>query len=514
MLIDEAWHLVGRPETGEYANDLARRARHLGLVLIVMCQQLSDFDTEHGLALLQNSTMQLLLAQHPNEIPFIRDALQLSDREAASSSAAEDRQGQPRPDAVDQRHPRPRPRRAARRPDRVLGLHLRPEPRSRSATPRSPGTTATRGRRSPRSPARHPRAPRRPAPRDAPARGGRDSDERRGSRRRPPPRPPASPDVIDRSPAGDPIAAAAPRRPAARAASRRSRGRARAAAGGLRPVRRRGREHVSYLHRAARARRRAGARARVRHRRPDRRARRLRRRATRALAARGGRAASPPVCRPAACTRSRRGRRCACCATGPRLHAELRPRRRRAACSSMRARAHALTVVDCGTLPREADRLALAHASHVAWVLPATRAASRRARARLDAVAPDPPGRELLVARRDARAAQGRRCATLQAPRRATRRHADPASPTCPACTRRDRRRARAAAGRAAGDPRGARAMTPRTRRDRRRSDRAAARCASADRHARTTRASPRTPAACRLAMRSPAISPRRGRAS
>jgi type IV secretory pathway VirB4 component len=82
MLIDEAWHIVGRPETGEYANDLARRARHLGLVLIVMSQQLSDFDTEHGLALLQNSTMQMLLAQHPNEIAFIQQALRLSDEEA------------------------------------------------------------------------------------------------------------------------------------------------------------------------------------------------------------------------------------------------------------------------------------------------------------------------------------------------------------------------------------------------------------------------------------------------
>jgi hypothetical protein len=30
MLIDEAWHLISRPETGAYANNLARRARHLG----------------------------------------------------------------------------------------------------------------------------------------------------------------------------------------------------------------------------------------------------------------------------------------------------------------------------------------------------------------------------------------------------------------------------------------------------------------------------------------------------
>jgi hypothetical protein len=83
LLIDEAWHLVGRRETGEYANDLARRARHLGLFLVVISQQLSDFSTEHGLALIRNSTMQLLLNQHPDEIPFVRDALQLSEEEAA-----------------------------------------------------------------------------------------------------------------------------------------------------------------------------------------------------------------------------------------------------------------------------------------------------------------------------------------------------------------------------------------------------------------------------------------------
>jgi hypothetical protein len=83
MLIDEAWHLISRPETGEYANNLARRARHLGLVLIVMSQQLSDFDTDYGVALLGNCSQQLLLSQNPKEIPFIADTLQLSEREAA-----------------------------------------------------------------------------------------------------------------------------------------------------------------------------------------------------------------------------------------------------------------------------------------------------------------------------------------------------------------------------------------------------------------------------------------------
>src|SRR5215210_3330082 len=147
MLIDEAWHVVGRAQTGEYANDLARRARHLGLVLIVMSQQLSDFDTEHGLALLQNSTMQMLLAQHPNELPFIRSALQLSDEEArlvgrlkTSRAATRSCCGSTEPAAA-AASPCASARRStgALRPTRV--------PTRRCATPSSPSTPTTRGPR-------------------------------------------------------------------------------------------------------------------------------------------------------------------------------------------------------------------------------------------------------------------------------------------------------------------------------------------------------------------------------
>ena len=140
MLIDEAWHLISRPETGAYANNLARRARHLGLVLIVMSQQLSDFDTEHGVALLGNSSQQLLLAQNPKEIPFIAETRAALRARSRRAGAPEDRQGSPRPDAVAQRHPRSRQGRAPSRPDRVLGLHLRPDrggdARGRDRTPR------------------------------------------------------------------------------------------------------------------------------------------------------------------------------------------------------------------------------------------------------------------------------------------------------------------------------------------------------------------------------------------
>ena len=62
---------------------------------------------------------------------------------------------------------------------------------------------------------------------------------------------------------------------------------------------------------------------------------------------------------------------------------------------------YALTVIDCGTLAREADQVALGKASHVAWVLPASGA--RRAWQVLKAVHPYPASSELIVARHDER---------------------------------------------------------------------------------------------------------------
>ena len=151
MLIDEAWHLIRRDETGEYANDLARRARHLGLALIVMSQQLSDFNTDYGKALVRNSAQQLLLAQNPQEIPFIAATVELSEREANELGRLKTVKG---------RHAQMLWLNGARGhgkvtlrvgPERVLGVHLRSRPRSRSATRRSPSTTGTCGRRSTRS---------------------------------------------------------------------------------------------------------------------------------------------------------------------------------------------------------------------------------------------------------------------------------------------------------------------------------------------------------------------------
>ena len=71
--------------------------------------------------------------------------------------------------------------------------------------------------------------------------------------------------------------------------------------------------------------------------------------------------------------------------------------------------AHRLTVIDCGMLGRHADLVALAGATHVAWVLPATADGIRRAR-RVLAAAPDVGAKQLVVGRRDVRQCKASLC--------------------------------------------------------------------------------------------------------
>jgi Flp pilus assembly CpaE family ATPase len=85
-------------------------------------------------------------------------------------------------------------------------------------------------------------------------------------------------------------------------------------------------------------------------------------------------------------------------AAGPRFTAECAAEGIKLLLDQARER-YALTVIDCGTLARDADRVALARASHVAWVLPATVSAVRRAGRVLDAITLHVPGDEVLVAR-------------------------------------------------------------------------------------------------------------------
>lgn len=62
--------------------------------------------------------------------------------------------------------------------------------------------------------------------------------------------------------------------------------------------------------------------------------------------------------------------------------------------------AHALTVVDCGTLSRAIEQQALGLATHIAWLLPATISGLRRAERVLDVV-DGLDATEILIARHD-----------------------------------------------------------------------------------------------------------------
>jgi hypothetical protein len=81
LVIDEAWKLVERRATGEWVNEIARRSRHLGLFLVAISQQLSDFAGAYGKALLRNATQLMFLRQAPDELAYIQDAARLSDAE-------------------------------------------------------------------------------------------------------------------------------------------------------------------------------------------------------------------------------------------------------------------------------------------------------------------------------------------------------------------------------------------------------------------------------------------------
>jgi hypothetical protein len=78
LVIDEAWKLIERPSTGRWFNEFCRRSRHYALWLIAISQQLSDFDNEHGRALLANAAMRLFLRQEARELAYVKDTLNLT----------------------------------------------------------------------------------------------------------------------------------------------------------------------------------------------------------------------------------------------------------------------------------------------------------------------------------------------------------------------------------------------------------------------------------------------------
>jgi DNA helicase HerA-like ATPase len=84
LAIDECWKLTERPSTGRWFNEFCRRSRHWAVWLIAISQQISDFDTEYGKALLANAKMRVTGRQEARELAKMREALgNTEERETA-----------------------------------------------------------------------------------------------------------------------------------------------------------------------------------------------------------------------------------------------------------------------------------------------------------------------------------------------------------------------------------------------------------------------------------------------
>jgi hypothetical protein len=94
LVVDEAWKLIERPATGRWFNEFCRRSRHYALWLIAISQQLSDFDNEHGKALLTNAAMRLFLRQEARELTYVKDTLKLTDESIDAISSLRTVRGQ------------------------------------------------------------------------------------------------------------------------------------------------------------------------------------------------------------------------------------------------------------------------------------------------------------------------------------------------------------------------------------------------------------------------------------
>ncbi|HEY9868116.1 MAG TPA: hypothetical protein V6D08_02825 [Candidatus Obscuribacterales bacterium] len=85
-IIDEAATLMRFKAGARLLDDLSRRARHYGMMLVSITQQLKDFfkQAEQADSVVKNSHMKLILRQDPSDLKMLKEALRMSDAEIAA----------------------------------------------------------------------------------------------------------------------------------------------------------------------------------------------------------------------------------------------------------------------------------------------------------------------------------------------------------------------------------------------------------------------------------------------
>jgi len=82
LIVDEAWHLMKYPDSALFLNSVAKRARKYFLGLTTITQDVEDFlATELGQAIINNSSVKILMKQSPSSIDKVAKVFYLSEGE-------------------------------------------------------------------------------------------------------------------------------------------------------------------------------------------------------------------------------------------------------------------------------------------------------------------------------------------------------------------------------------------------------------------------------------------------
>lgn len=82
LVVDEAWYLMQHPDSAMFMYAIAKRARKYYLGLTTITQDVADFlRSDYGKAIVTNSSIQILLKQHPAAIDEVSKAFYLSEGE-------------------------------------------------------------------------------------------------------------------------------------------------------------------------------------------------------------------------------------------------------------------------------------------------------------------------------------------------------------------------------------------------------------------------------------------------
>jgi conjugal transfer ATP-binding protein TraC len=82
LVVDEAWYLMQYPDSANFLYSIAKRARKYYLGLTTITQDVEDFlASEHGKAIVQNSSIQILMKMSPAAIDKVADVFYLSEGE-------------------------------------------------------------------------------------------------------------------------------------------------------------------------------------------------------------------------------------------------------------------------------------------------------------------------------------------------------------------------------------------------------------------------------------------------